>query len=168
MRKEAAFNFIPELIGDFSHVMELSVNPGLLYVEAAISTLHTAMDIFTAFETYENTKRKKEIKQELQHQYEDLGCVTTSNYQIEELQRLDIEFEKVKSQIRNGKFHDKVVRDFLKYLQKDFKRFLEAFQQTQIDPDYPEKTKVEEITRRALRDYNKLLYICIEEEENSD
>ena len=65
MRQEAAFRFIPELIGDITHTMELSGNPKLLYVEAAVNTLHMAADVFGSVEEHKNTKRKKETKQAL-------------------------------------------------------------------------------------------------------
>ena len=165
MRKEAAFNFIPELIGDFSNVMKLSRNPMAMYVEAAVGTLHTAVDVFTAFEEYGNTKCKKATKQAIQQKYDDLKNVTTLNYQTEELRRLDIEYEKVRSKIHDGKVRDREVREFIKCLRADLKKVYSIFQHTQIDPDYPERTKVEEVARKTLRDYNRLLTICIEEEE---
>lgn len=165
MRKEAAFTFIPELIGDYSRVIELSGNPRLLYVEAALGTLHTAATVFAAFEEYGNTKRKKTTKQAMQQKYNDLKSATTLNYQAEALQRLDIEYEKVKSKIHDGQFRDKEVRGFIKYLQTDLQKVYEIFQHTQIDPDYPERTRVEEVARKTLRDYKKLLTIYIEEEE---
>ena len=165
MKKEAAFNFIPELIGDFSYVMKLSKNPVAMYVEAAVRTLHTAVDVYTAIEEYGNTKRKKATKQVMQQKYDDLKSVATLNYQTEELGRLDSEYEKVKSKIHDGKYLDREAREFIKYLQADLKRVYSIFQHIQIDPDYPERTKVEEVARKTLRDYNRLLTICIEEEE---
>jgi len=63
MREEAAFRFVPELIGDFSHVMKLSGNPKVLYVEAAVATLYAAVDVFAVIKEYGNTKRKKTTKE---------------------------------------------------------------------------------------------------------
>ena len=166
MRKEAAFNFIPELIGDLSYVMELSGNPTAMYVEAAIGTLHMAVDVFAAFEEYGNTKRKKATKQAIQKKYDDLKNVTTLNYQTEELRRLDIEYEKVKSKIHNGKYQDREVREFIKYLQTDLQKVCAIFQNTQIDPDYPERTKVEEVARRTLRANRNVLRIYFGEGQN--
>ena len=165
MRKEAAFNFIPELIGDFSYVMKLSGNPMAMYVEAAVGTLHTAVDVFAAFEEYENTKCKNATKQAIQQKYDDLKSAATLNYQKEELRKLDIKYEKVKSKIHDGIVRDGEVREFIKYLQADLKKVYSIFQHTQIDPDYPERTKVEEVARRTLRDHNKLLTIYFEEVE---
>ena len=85
MKKEAAFNFVPELIGDFSYVMKLSRNPIAMYVEAAVGTLHMAGDVFTAFEEYGNTKRKKATRQAMQQKYDDLKNVTTLNYHVIDL-----------------------------------------------------------------------------------
>ena len=42
---------------------------------------------------------------------------------------------------------------------------LGIFQEIQADPDYPERAQVEEITRKTIRDYQKLLRIYIEEKE---
>lgn len=165
MRKEAAFNFIPELIGDFSCVMKLSRNPMAMHVEAAVGTLHAAVDVFTAYEEYGNTKRKKATKQVMQQKYDDLKSTATLNYQKEELRKLEIEYEKVRSKILDGKVRDREVREFVKYLQADLQKVYEIFQHTQIDPDYPERTKVEEVARKTLRDYKKLLTIYIEGEE---
>ena len=46
--------------------MELSGNPKLLYVEAAVNTLHMAADVFESVEEHKNTKRKNETKRVLQ------------------------------------------------------------------------------------------------------
>ena len=75
-------------------------------------------------------------------------------------------YEKVKIKIRNGNFRDQEVRSFIKSLQDSLKRMLDIFQEIQADPDYPDRSRVEEITRRTLRDYQKLLTIYIEEENN--
>ena len=78
---------------------------------------------------------------------------------------LDIEYDKVKNKIHDGKFRDREVREFIKYLQTDLQKVYEIFQHTQVDPDYPERTRVEEVARKTLRDYKKLITIYIEEEE---
>lgn len=159
MRREAAFQFIPELIGDFSHAMELSANPKLLYVEAAISTIHMAADVYTAFEEYNNTKRKKETEKALKEKYDELDNKKNSNYEIEALKRLELEYEKVRLKLRNEQFQDAQVREFIRYLQKDLKKACDFWGSIQLDPDYPERAKVEEITRKTIRDYNKLISI---------
>lgn len=163
MRKEAAFNFIPELIGDFSYVMKLSGNPMAMYVEAAVGTLHAAVDVFTAFEEHGNMKHKKETKHVMQQKYDDLKRAATLNYQKEELRELDIKYEKVKSKIHDGIVQDREVREFIRYLQADLKKVYSIFQHTQIDPDCPERTKVEEVARRTLRVYRNGLRIYLEE-----
>lgn len=166
MRKEVAFNFIQELIGDYAHVMELSRNPKMLYIETAFETLHTAVEVYGTFEEYNNTKRKMETKQIIQQKYNDLKTEATLNYTLEESRRLDVEYEKVKSKINDKNFRDKEVQDFIKYLKMDLQKVYKIFQKAQVDPDYPERTRIEEIARRTLRDYNKLLTIFIEEEKN--
>ena len=122
MRKGAAFRFIPELLGDFEHVMELSGNPKLLYVDTAVNTLHAASDVFQTFEEYGNTKRKKETLETIKKKYKDLEGVRLKNYQDEEIRRIDIEYEKVKNKIRDGQFRDKEVRSFIQSLEKDLKK----------------------------------------------
>ncbi len=167
MRKEGGgFNFIPELIGDLAHVLELSANPKALYIESAVVTLRAAVDVFAAFEEYRNKKRKEETKQVIQQKYENLKKMVTLNYHTEDLRRVDVEYEKVKRKIQEGKFMDKEVRESIKLFQTDLKKVYDILQHAQIDSDYPEKQKVEELARRTLRDYNKLLTIYIEEEED--
>ena len=165
MRKGAAFRFISELLGDFEHVMELSGNPKLLYVDTAVNTLHAAADVFQTFEEYGNTKRKKETLEAIKKKYTDLEGLRLKNYQDEEIRRLDKAYERIKNKIRDGQFRDREVRSFIQSLEKDLKKALGIFQEIQADPDYPERAQVEEITRRTIRDYQKLLTIYIEEEE---
>lgn len=167
MRQGAAFRFIPELIGDATHVMEMSENPKLLYIEAAIGTLHMAADVFEAVEEHINTKRKNEAEQIIRKRYRELADIRTKNYREEELRTLDITFEKVKTKIRDGHFRDNAVRGFINSLKNELHKVLDIFSGIQIDPDYPDRAKIEELTRKSLRDYNKLLTIYIEE-ENED
>lgn len=167
MRKGAAFRFIPELLGDFEHVMELSGNPKLLYVDSALNTMHAASDVFQTFEEYGNTKRKIETLEAIKKKYKDLEGIRLKNYQDEEIHRLDIAYEKVKNKIQNGQFGDKEVRSFIQSLEKDLKKAVGLFQEIQADPDYPERAQVEEIARKTIRDYQKILRIYIEEEEKN-
>ena len=159
MRKAVAFNFIPELIGDFTHVMELSGNPKALYVEAAVRTLHTAVEVFSAFEEYRNTKNKIKTMQAIQQKYCNLKMESILNDQTEELRRLDNEYKKLEIIINNGRFQDRGVREFIRYLQAELWKIYDIFQNTQIDSDYPERQRVDETARRVLRDHNKLLTI---------
>ena len=163
MRQGAAFRFIPELVGDATHVMELSGNPNLLYIEAAIGTLHMAVDVFEAVEEHINTKRKKESEQVIQKRYRELADIRTKNYREEELRAIDITFEDVKAEIRDGHFRDDAVRGFIDSLKFELHKVLDIFSRIQMDPDYPDRAKIEELTRKSLRDYNKLLSIYIEE-----
>ena len=59
IRREAAFAFIPELIGDFSHTMELSGDSRLLYIETAVTSLHMANDVINSIVEHINTKKKR-------------------------------------------------------------------------------------------------------------
>ena len=167
MSKDAAFRFIPELLGDYAHVMELSRNPKLLYVEAAVKTLHMASDIFLAVEEHRNTKLKAKTKQALQENYKELERARTENYETEAVRKLDVLYETVKNKLREGQFRDSEVIGFIQYLHKDLKKVLEIFKTMQVDPDYPEKARIEEITRRTLRDYNKLITLFFEEDETN-
>lgn len=157
MRREAAFRFIPELIGDIAHTMELSGNPKLLYVEAAVNTLHMAADVFDAVEEHINTKRKKETKQVLKEKYSELKKARTEHYIQEAVHNIDNTYERLKIKVRDGQFRDTEVRKFINCLKEELHKVIEIFNDMQIDPDYPDREKVEEVTRKSLRDYNKLL-----------
>ena len=165
MRREAAFKFIPELIGDLAHTMELSGNPKMLYVEAAINTLHMAVDVFESVEEHINTKQKNEIKQALQEKYSEMEKVRTDHYIQEAVRNIDITYERLKIQVKDGQFRNIEVRKFIKSLKDELHKVIDIFNVVQTDPDYPDRDKVEEVTRRTLRDYKKLLTIFIEEEE---
>ena len=165
MRGEAAFRFIPELIGDISRTRELSNNPKLLYIEAALNTLHMAADVFTAIEEYRNTRRKKDEKQIIQEEYSKLEQARTDNYMQEAVRKIDNYYERVKLKVRAGKFRDGEVRKFITSLKNDLYKAIEIFNEVQVEPDYPNREVVEEVTRKALRDYNKILTILIGEEK---
>lgn len=165
MRQKAAFRFIPQLIGDIAHTMELSGNPQMLYVEAAINTLHMAADVFETVQEHENTKRKKQAKQTLQEKYSELKEERTDHYIQETVRNIDITYERLKIRVRDGQFRDTEVRKFLNCLTQELHKVIDIFNDMQINPDYPDRAKVEEVTRKVLRDYNKLLTIFVEEEE---
>lgn len=165
MRREAAFKFIPELIGDIAHTMELSGNSKLLYVEAAINTLHMAANVFELVEEHVNTKQKNEIRKILQEKYSEMEKVRTDHYIQEAVRNIDITYERLKIQVKDGQFRNIEVRKFIKSLKDELHKVIDIFNVVQTDPDYPDRDKVEEVTRRTLRDYKKLLTIFIEEEE---
>ena len=165
MKGETAFNFIPELIGDVAYVKELSNSPKTLYVKSVLNALQAVANIFGTFEEYKNTKSKIRSKQAIQNVYDDLKTDAVLNYQIEEIQRLNIEFESIKIKIQKEEFSDKEVRGFIKRMEMQIQRVLEILHEFQSDPDYPDKTVIEEATRKLLRDYGKLLSLYIEEEE---
>lgn len=165
MRQEAAFRFIPELIGDITHTMELSGNPKLLYVEAAVNTLHMAADVFESVEEHINTKQKKETKQALQEKYSELERTRTDHYIQEAVRNIDNTYERLKMKVRDGQVRDTEVGKFIDCLKEELHKVIDIFNDMQIDPDYPDRSKVEEVTRKSLRDYKKLLTIFIEEEE---
>ena len=165
MRREAAFIFIPELIGDIAYTMEMSENPKLLYVEAAVKTLHMAADVFESIEEHISTKRKKETKQALQEKYSELEKVRTDHYIQEAVLKIDNTYERLKEKVRDGQFRDAEVRKFINCLNAELHKVIDIFNKMQVDPDYPDRSMVEEVTRKSLRDYNKLLTIFIEGEE---
>lgn len=165
MRQEAAFKFIPELIGDITHTLELSENPKLLYVEAAVTTLHMAADVIASFEEHINTKRTKETKEALQDKYDTLEKTRTEHYIQEAVHSIDLTYERLTERIRDKHFRDMEVRKFIDCLKSNLYKVFGILKSIQTDPDYPEQSKVEEVTRKTWRDYNKLLRIYIEEEE---
>ena len=161
------FRFIPELIGDFSHVMELSGNPKMLYVEAAMNSLHAVTSVFAALEEHTNTESMLMTEQTLRKEYSDLEKVRNSNYEEEVIRKLDITFETLKSKVRDGKFWDKEVREFIDILKKELNRMIDIFHNMQLDPDHPERANIEEVTRKTVRAYNNLLTIYIEEDQEN-
>ena len=167
MKKEAAFRFIPELIGDFTYVIEMSANPKRLYIETAINTLHMGGTVYQAVVEHMNTNRKKKTKQIIQEKYDELQETRKNNYELEILRNIDSAYERIKLKIFGGNFRDKEVIGFIKLLEKNLKRLLDIFEKMQIEPDNPERIRVEELTRKALRDYKRLITTFIEEEENN-
>ena len=165
MRKEKAFQFIPELIGDIARTMELSGNPAELYVETAVNTLKMAAAVFESVEEHKNTKRKIETKLALQEKYSEMDKARTDNYLQEAVRNIDNTYECLKMKIHDGQFRDTEVRRFINCLKEKLHKVIGIFNDMQIDPDYPDCSKVEEVTRKSLREYNKLLLIFIEEEE---
>ena len=165
MRQEAAFRFIPELIGDITHTMELSGNPKLLYIEAAVNTLHMAADVFESVEEHKNTKRKNETKRVLQEKYSELEKARIDHYIWETVRNIENTYERLKMKVRDGQFRDTEVRKFINCLKEELHKVIDIYNDMQIDPDYPDRSKVEEVTRKSLWDYKQLLTIFIEEEE---
>lgn len=168
MKRGAAFRFIPELVGDFAHVSELSRNPILMYAESAMSTMHMAASVFESIEEHINTKRKKETEEAIRKRYGQLLDIRARNFREEELSRLDADFEMVREKVRDGLFRDEVVRDFLSLLQARLAKVLEAFSDYGMDPDDAEQSRIDELTRKALHDYKKLLSAIIEEGSRDD
>ena len=167
MGKDKAFQFIPELLGDYVHVMEISGDPNRLYIETAVSTLHMAANVFEAFEEHRITQRKTETERTLQEEYKKLKEERYEHYTEEILRKIDLDYEKVKDRIRKGQLRNKEVRKFIKCLQDELFKAVNIFNRIKADPDYPDEAQVEEVMRRAWRDYNKLLKVYIEEEENN-
>ena len=166
MKREIAFRFIPELIGDIAHTIELSGNPKMLYVESAINTLHMAADVLQSVEEHINTKQKNEIKKALQEKYSEMERVRTDHYIQEAVRNIDITYEQIKIQVKNGQFRNVEVRNFIKCLKEELHKVIDIFNDIQVDPDYPNRDNIEEITRRTLQDYKNLLTVFIEEEKD--
>lgn len=167
MRQNVAFRFIPELIGDIAYTMKLSGNPKILYVEAAINTLHMASEVFEAVEEHTNTKQKKETKQALQETYSELEKVRANHYIQEAVCNIDNTYERLKIKIRDRQFREKEVCKFIRCLKDELYKVIDIFKEMQKNPDYPNRSKVEEVTRKSLRVYNKLLTFFSEEEEKN-
>lgn len=167
MNKKPAFRFIPELIGDITHVMELSKNPSQLYLESAISTLHAGFDVYQAVIERRNTEEKEKTKQQIQQVYDKLQEERVNNYEQEILNQINVGYEKVKCKIGEGQFWDNEVRAFVKQIEANLNRLIDILKDLENDPDNLNKNKVDELMRRALRDYNRLLKSFVEEGENN-
>ena len=167
MSKDSAFHFIPELIGDYAHVMELSGEPKRLYIETAVRTLHSVADVFEALGEHSITQQKRNTEKTLKEEYEKLIEKRYENYAEEILRKIDIDYESLKDKINKGKFRNKEVRKFIKCLQDELLKAVNVFNTLRSEPDYSYWAKAEEVTRKAWRDYNKLITIYIEEEEDN-
>ena len=163
MRREAAFRFIPELLGDINHVMELSKNPKRLYVEVAVDSLHAGVKTITAFIEHSNTKHKKDTLKALQKQYEDLGQKSIDNYIEEAVRKIDIDYEQIKANIAKMQFRSSEIRAFIDCLSNELRRVIDILTVIQADPDYPDRADVEETLRKTMRTHQKLLTLHIEE-----
>ena len=89
----------------------------------------------------------------------------TDHYIQEAILNIDNTYERLKMKVRDGQFRDTEVRKFIGCLKEELHKVIDIFNDMQIDPDYQDREKVEEVTRKSWRDYNKLLTIFIEEEE---
>lgn len=167
MSKDSAFHFIPELIGDYAHVIELSADPKRLYIETAVRTLHSVADVFEAFGEYRITRRKRDTEKTLKEEYEKLIEDRYENYSEEILRKIDVDYECLKDKINKGNFRNKEIRKFIKCLQDELLKAVNIFNTIKEDPDYRDWAKVEEVIRKAWHDYNKLLTIYIEEDEDN-
>lgn len=166
MRQKAAFVFIPELVGDFFHVMEVSGNPRQLYIEAAVRTLHMGGDLIRAITEHKSTEEKIRTKKQIEEAYDSIKREKLEYYEEEVLSNIDISYQKIKQKISEGQFRDKEVRSFIKLLEKELQRLFDAFSGIQVDSDLPEASRIDEVARKSLRDYKKLLSLFIEEENN--
>ena len=164
MRKKA-FRFIPELVGDFAYVMEISKNPVRLYIETAIETLRMGKSIFQAIEEHYKRRNKDKTKKQIQKEYRGLEDIREINKELEMLGEIDSSYNSIKQKITEEKFKDNEVKEFLNLLKTNIKKLNDILKGYQVDPDNPEKIRVEELTRRALRDYTRLISEIIKEEE---
>ena len=103
----------------------------------------------------------------LEMSYDELIETKKKDYELEILNNIDVTYEHIKLKVSEGKFRDKEVTNFIKLLEKRLQRLLEILKEVQVEPDYPDRTKIEELTRKALRDYRRLITIYIEEEDSN-
>jgi hypothetical protein len=69
----------------------------------------------------------------------------------------------VRAKVQDGLFRDEMVRDFVALLQERLFKVREFFIDAQLDSDYAEQSRIDELTRKALRDYSSLITIYMEE-----
>jgi len=162
MRKGAAFHFIPELVGDFAHVMALSGNPYLLCVETAIETLHMGSNIFSAIAEHANTKQKEKTYETIKSKYNDIEKERIKHFEIERMQSLDIQYESVKAKIIDRNVRDESVRGFISILQKELSKTIDLLENMNCENDQEELKNAHEVLRRAVRDYSKLVSLYID------
>lgn len=162
MRHGIAFRFLPELVGDCAHLLMISKTQNRLFVETALETIHAAAGVYAAIIEHATTNYKNELANSIHEKNRHKVQLRIDNLEVEEVKKLDIEYAKVKERIVAGQFRDKEVRVFLNYLRRDLEKVLGYFRNMQHDPDFPDPWRIEEITRKTFRDYNRLLKISIE------
>ena len=168
MRQRVAFRFIPELIGDISHVAELSKSPGKLYIETALSALRMASEVFAAFMEHVNTRKVKEVEQTLLEEYSEIEKKRINNREEEAIRILEIRYERLKLAITEERFRVKEVREFIACVQEELLRTVDCLKTIQIDPSFKDKDRAEEALRRSLRAYIKISNLLVEEDKNDD
>lgn len=160
MRNGPAFNIVPQLVGDVAKVFSLSHNPSQLYVEASVETIHMACSVFELIKTRKNTQALEKMLSQVKTEY-------LENLSIEKAKELEIKYDQVKQSIEDKRFSDETVRSFISLLQRNIWQIGESIKTLEIDPEDPQWDDVQEIYRRTLRDNNRLLKICIEEDSTN-
>ncbi|WP_026495876.1 hypothetical protein [Butyrivibrio sp. WCD3002] len=158
MRNKQAFVFIPELVGDFKHVIDLSQNPGILYVETAIKTLHMASSLYRAYVEHTITNQLEEEVKNLQERIDEIELQRIKDYESEILNLIDIDYQRIRAKLEERKFNDEQVIGFISCIKKELER-LNSFLAKISDDDinYNDLDLVEEMRRRSLRDYKRII-----------
>ncbi len=163
MRKDDAFEFIPELIGDFEKVMIESSNPEMMYIEAALNTLKLASSVFDLYSEHMITNNKFKTKEEIIQKYLGLEDELVNQNEEIKIDELTVEFENLKEKIEEKNFGSKEVLKFIKDIKKEIEKERSIFSCMRNEQDFKGKSEVEEVWRKALRDYDRLIKISIEE-----
>ena len=163
MSKNAAFRFIPELIGDYVHVMELAENPPLMFIESALETIHMASELYGTVSAFKNTKNLKDLESSLSNEYNNQKEQRAANYETEMIDKLNNEYQMIRLEIKRGKFQNEAVQGFMMRLKDNLHRVLEEYEALSLDQSFAERSRIEEVTRRAFRDYNNIVSLHLEE-----
>ena len=168
MRDGPAFRFIPELVGDIAHVLEISSNPTQLYIESGLATIKTASKIFQAIQEHKNTEQIKENAQIVREKSSQTAELRITNLEEEKIYELDLKYKRIQSKIVNSQFRDRTVRIFLHDMSDILSSFLKQLESIKEDSNnLKQREELEEIYRKALRDYNRILMMCIQEDGNN-
>lgn len=74
----------------------------------------------------------------------------------------------MKTKVKDGLFRDEIVRGFVPLLQARLSKVLDAFRDVNLDSNYAEQSRIDELTRKALRDYKNLVSIQVENGNAND
>ena len=157
MRQGVAFNFIPELLGDVKTVVNLSKNPKKLYLESSIETIKAAGKVFTLIGERKLTEKKKESFRNIEKQYEILCKKKLQHYEEEVAIKIEKRYQEVQYIINDRQDREMIVRDFIKDVEMELSKIIDAMRELQQYKGGEEADMMDEIYRKAVRNYRRLI-----------
>lgn len=162
MRAGPAFRFVGELLNDYQHIVELSDNPIMLYMETGIKTLKTASKVFEYVEAKANTKTKKILLENLQSTYENLKEIQHLHDYEMLVASYELEYEHVKQELRDGDFNSKMARSLIRSLGDEVSKLKNILENTPVEKSDVTFDVVVELYRKASRNYQMSINTYLE------